>query len=58
MLQIKWTAMAPRAAQPGGLFAGRMVKAVVRQRDRHRALQQPDDDDPYGDPQSSRLPVH
>lgn len=41
-----------------GPLAGRMVKtAVVQQRDRHHALKQTDDDDPYGDPQSSRLPV-
>lgn len=34
-----------------------MVKAFVRLGDGHHALQQDDDDDPYGDLQSGRLPV-
>ncbi len=56
MLQTKWTAMGLRAAQPRGPLASRMVKAVVQQRDRHRALQQADDDAPYGDPQIEQAP--
>lgn len=40
-----------------GPFAGRMVETVVLQQlDRQHAPQQTDDDDPYGDPQSSQLP--
>lgn len=40
-----------------GPFASRMVETVVLQQlDRQHALQQTDDDDPYGDPQSSQLP--
>lgn len=40
-----------------GSFAGRMVETVVLQQlDRQHAPQQTDDDDPYGDPQSSQLP--
>lgn len=57
MLQIKWTAMGLPASTTQGPYTGRMVKAVVKQKDRHHALQQADDDDPYGDLQSSRLPV-
>lgn len=33
------------------------MKAFVRPGDGHHALQQDDDDDPYGDLQSGRLPV-
>lgn len=54
---IERTAMGLRALTPRGLFGAKWRKAAVLQRDRHGALQQPDDDDPYGDPQSSGLPV-
>lgn len=40
-----------------GPFASRAVEAVVQQRDMHNALQQAGDDDPYGELQSSGLPV-
>lgn len=41
-----------------GPLAGRTVKAVGQQRDMHNALHQAyDNDDAYGDPHSSGLPV-
>ena len=49
--------MGLRASTTQGPYTGRMAKAVVQQKDKLQALQQDDDDDPYGDPQSSELPV-
>lgn len=46
----------PRAARPAGLWPAEWWRLLCC-RDRHHALQQADDDDPYGEPQSSGLPV-